>query len=159
MNIKYKHTNIVARDWQTLATFYEKVFDCKRVLPERHLSGGWLEMGTGVVNARLSGIHLLLPGHGSEGPTLEIFQYSTREKKPPPAANREGFGHIAFEVTDVEAVLEAVCSNGGKALGTTSSHTVENVGELVFVYALDPEGNVIELQNWHPESPPRRKPN
>ena len=38
MKAKYKHTNIVARDWQKLAEFYEDVFGCARLLPERHHS-------------------------------------------------------------------------------------------------------------------------
>ena len=76
MEITYKHTNIIARDWKTLAVFYEKVFGCVRVPPERNLSGEWLEKGTGVPGARLTGVHLRLPGHGEDGPTLEMFQYS-----------------------------------------------------------------------------------
>ena len=60
----YKHINIVARDWDKLAMFYETVFGCERVLPERHLSGNWLDKGTGVKDAAFSGVHLRLPGWG-----------------------------------------------------------------------------------------------
>ena len=73
--MKYVHTNIIARDWKLLADFYIKVFECKPVLPERDIKGDWLEKGTGVKNASLRGIHLLLPGFDNDGPTLEIFQY------------------------------------------------------------------------------------
>jgi len=47
MKAKYKHTNIVAGDWQKLAEFYEKVFGCQQLEPERLLSGKWLEQGFG----------------------------------------------------------------------------------------------------------------
>ena len=148
MGINYKHTNVIARDWQALAQFYEQVFDCVRIPPERHLSGEWLEKGTGVPDAQFSGVHLRLPGWGEDGPTLEIFQYAQNQPKPTPAANREGFGHIAFEVDDVEKTLEMVKQHGGGAVGEVVTLEVGRLGSLVFVYAADPEGNLIELQSW-----------
>lgn len=148
MKAKFKHTNIIARDWRELAQFYENVFGCVRVPPERHLSGAWLEKGTGIAGARFSGVHLMLPGQGDSGPTLEIYQYSENEAKPEPTANREGFGHVAFEVGDVGEALTEVRKHGGGAVGDVTSHEVEGVGLLSFVYATDPEGNIVELQSW-----------
>lgn len=148
MRVMYKHTNLVARDWRTLAEFYETVFHCVRVPPERNLSGEWLGKGAGVAGASLMGVHLRLPGYGDKGPTLEIYQYSKNMSNLGPAANREGFGHIAFEVDDVEKALERVKRHGGSAVGAVSSHKVDGVGSLTFVYAADPERNIIELQNW-----------
>lgn len=78
---KYVHTNLIARDWRALSRFYQEVFGCTPVLPERNLSGPDLEAGTGVPGAHLQGMHLRLPGHGAAGPTLEIFQYT--ELVPP----------------------------------------------------------------------------
>lgn len=146
--MKYKHTNIVARDWRALAKFYEEVFGCVRVPPERHLSGEWLEKGTGVEGAEISGTHLRLPGYGEQGPTLEIFQYSKNEPRPLSAANREGFAHIAFEVQDVEKVMARVLAHGGKKIGAVSTAVVEKAGKLTVVYVADPEENIIELQRW-----------
>jgi predicted enzyme related to lactoylglutathione lyase len=146
--MKYKHTNIIAGDWRALARFYEDVFGCVRVPPERNLSGDWLAEGTGVPGAALAGAHLRLPGCGDAGPTLEIFQYARNEPKPAPAANREGFSHIAFEVDDVAAVLQTVIARGGSAVGSVVSRDVEGVGRLTFAYAADPEGNILELQSW-----------
>jgi predicted enzyme related to lactoylglutathione lyase len=148
MKAKYKHTNIISRDWQSLAKFYEEAFGCVRVPPERRLSGAWLEKGTGVSGAEFSGVHLMLPGHGGGGPTLEIYEYRQNEQKLAPAANREGFAHIAFEVDDVGEALAEVRKHGGGALGNVTTHKVEGVGLLTFVYATDPEGNIIELQSW-----------
>ena len=148
MKPRFKHTNIVARDWRALARFYQDVFGCTPVLPERHLAGEWLARGTGVPGAEVSGVHLRLPGTGPEGPTLEVFQYGSNEEKPAPAANREGFAHIAFEVDDVEEVLAAVREHGGGAVGEVVCTEVEGVGRITFVYVKDPEGNIVELQAW-----------
>ncbi|MFC1896485.1 VOC family protein [Thermodesulfobacteriota bacterium] len=146
MTVRYKHTNVVARDWDRLACFYENIFKCVRVPPERHISGSWLEEGTGVKDARISGVHLRLPGVGRGGPTLEIFQYAHIEEGLPPKANRAGFSHIAFEVEDVHEVINSVLENGGSKIGQVTSCRIEGLGDLVFVYLADPEGNIIEVQ-------------
>lgn len=146
--MRFAHTNIVSVDWKKLADFYIKTFNCKMVPPIRKQSGAWLDQGTGLKNAKLEGAHLLLPGYGESGPTLEIYQYETIEKQDLAPPNKRGFGHIAFEVESVEAILEILKNNGGKAIGEITKRLVENVGELTFVYARDPEGNIIELQSW-----------
>ncbi|MEM7316533.1 MAG: VOC family protein [Planctomycetota bacterium] len=148
MPIRYVHTNIVARDWRLLAQFYETVFDCRPVLPARSLSGEWLEAGTAVPNASLEGIHLRLPGFGEDGPTLEIFQYGHIESKLPSVANREGFGHLAFAVDDVEAKRANVLANGGNDIGQIVEADIDGVGKRSFCYMADPEGNLIEVQKW-----------
>jgi catechol 2,3-dioxygenase-like lactoylglutathione lyase family enzyme len=148
MSIKYVHTNIISKDWRELADFYQKVFGCEPVPPKRSQSGEWLERGTGVEGAKLEGMHLRLPGHGKDGPTLEIYQYAKLVDEPPPVPNRVGLRHLAFLVDDVEAILERVTADGGRALGEISTAEVPGKGQVEFVYAADPDGNIIELQRW-----------
>lgn len=149
MPVRYAHTNIIARDWRLLAKFYETVFECSPVLPARSLSGKWLEDGTAVPDASLEGIHLRLPGFGDDGPTLEIFQYGHMESKPSPAANRQGFGHLAFAVDDVAVTRTKVLAHGGSDIGQIVDTQIDGAGQISFVYMADPEGNIIELQNWN----------
>jgi predicted enzyme related to lactoylglutathione lyase len=146
--IRYVHTNIVARDWRSLAGFYARVFGCTRKPPERDLSGDWLDGLTALRKAHVRGVHLLLPGHGSAGPTLEIFEYSGRKTAGAPRINRPGFAHIAFSVPDVKKTLRSVKRNGGSCVGTLVAASIEGVGMIDVVYARDPEGNIIELQKW-----------
>lgn len=150
--MKYVHTNLITDDWKRLAGFYVQVFGCKLILPQRHLSGDWLSKGTGVDHAKINGAHLRLPGYGDHGPTLEIFEYSNNVSRPTPVANEKGLGHLAFEVADVEAVLEKVIAFGGKHYGEVVQHPVPSVGQLTFVYARDPDGNIVELQHWDREA-------
>ena len=145
---RFAHTNLIAHDWEKLAAFYVAVFGCQRVGPERDQKGEWLEQGTGVRSAHVRGQHLRLPGHGGEGPTLEIYQYHRVLPQPAPAANRAGFGHLAFSVDDVERTLRAVVEAGGGRHGDIVRTHVEGVGDLSFTYSRDPEGNLIELQSW-----------
>jgi catechol 2,3-dioxygenase-like lactoylglutathione lyase family enzyme len=145
---KFVHTNLIAQDWRKLVWFYERVFGCRPVPPQRHLSGQWLEDGTGVPGVEIEGVHLRLPGYGEQGPTLEIFQYNEQLEPRETAVNRPGFGHIAFAVDDVAAARDAVLAAGGGTVGELVSVDAPGAGTVIFVYATDPEGNVIELQHW-----------
>jgi predicted enzyme related to lactoylglutathione lyase len=144
---KYGHTNLIARDWRALARFYENLFGCTPVPPERDYKGRDLERGTGVPGAELRGVHLRLPGHGADGPTLEIFNYSILADRPGVAVNRPGFGHIAFVVDDVHAARDAVLAAGGRAVGEVVTLTNAAGMKLTWVYVTDPEENVLELQS------------
>jgi len=144
--IRFAHTNLVARDWRTLGGFYERALGCTRLLPERDLAGDWVERGTGVVGARVTGAHYRLPGSGDTGPTLEIFQYHPSIDAPPAPANRIGFGHLAFAVPDVAMARAAVLAAGGSAVGSIETPAIEGAGRITWCYVRDPEGNIIELQ-------------
>ncbi len=146
--MRYAHTNIISKDWKKLSDFYIQIFECTIVPPIRNQSGEWLSKGTGVKNAKLQGVHLLLPGHGKNGATLEIHQYDKVEDQEEISPNKRGFGHLAFEVDDVEKILMAIELNGGKRNGEITQSIINDVGVITFVYARDPEGNLIELQNW-----------
>ena len=145
--MKYKHTNIIARDWKKLSEFYQKVFKCIPIPPERNLSGDWLAALTGVNNAHIQGEHLLLPGYDENGPTLEIFSYNEM-KDNEKQINTVGFAHIAFSVEDVTATLELVKENGGTSIGELVEQKYPNGKIGTFVYCKDIEGNIIELQKW-----------
>lgn len=150
MNIsaRYVHTNLIARDWRLLAGFYQQVFGCTPVPPERDFRGTGLDRATGLSGAHLTGAHLLLPGFGEGGPTLEIFHYDLLETRIPTAVNRPGFGHIAFAVEDVASGRDAVLGAGGRPVGEIVSLRTSDGRVVTWCYVTDPEGNVIELQSW-----------
>ncbi len=148
MRARYVHTNLVARDWRKLADFYVAVFGCIPVPPERDLKGRWLDDATGLTDAAIEGIHLRLPGHGQEGPTLEIFQYGRTRKQADKAPNAEGLGHLAFAVDDVDVAVVSITQHGGSLVGKIVDTDVAGVGTIHFAYGRDPEGNIIEVQKW-----------
>ncbi len=145
--MKFAHVNIISSDWKKLADFYIKVFHCKPLWPERDLHGKWLDESTGIDNARISGTHLRLPGFEEGSPTLEIFQYNNNlpaEKK----INTEGICHLAFRVESVQKVLKEILKNGGTQIGKVTTKDLKELGTITYVYTTDPEGNILEIQNW-----------
>lgn len=145
---RYVHTNIIAKNASKLIDFYKTVFHCKSINEIRDLRGAWLDRLTGLNNAHIIGEHLLLPGYGKDHPTLEIFSYDTLKETTLAEINRPGIAHIAFEVDDVEATLKEIISAGGSSVGELVTAPYPDGLEAVFVYAKDPEGNIIELQSW-----------
>lgn len=148
MKTKFSHVNIISRDWKKLAEFYIKVFDCKPKPPERNLSGDWVDKLTDLSKVKIKGMHLLLPGYDTDGPTLEIFEYNENIINNGKKINLEGFGHIAFAVEDVEQKLNILLKNGGTLVGQLIEAEINSVGKISVVYAKDPEGNIIEIQKW-----------
>jgi predicted enzyme related to lactoylglutathione lyase len=147
-NTRYVHTNLIAKNWKKLAQFYIDVFECETTYPERDLSGEWIDKMTMIPNVQIKGIHLKLPGY-DKGPTLEIFEYNiTSNSTKTPLINNYGFSHIAFHVANVEETVERVIANGGSRYGDLIEKEIEGIGIIKAIYTLDPEGNIIEIQNW-----------
>jgi predicted enzyme related to lactoylglutathione lyase len=144
---KYTHTNLIARDWRKLAKFYTEVFGCDLVPPERNLCGDPVERGTGIPGVHLHGAHLLLPGYGDSGPTLEIFNYEPLAAEGIKAINRPGYGHLAFAVENIESARAEVLAHGGGIVGEVVTTPIGETGHFYhWCYMTDPEDNVIELQ-------------
>lgn len=146
MSTRYAHSNLVARDWRALARFYVDVFGCELIPGERDLRGPTVAAGVGHERATLAGVHLRMPGHGLDGPTLELFRYDPLVDHGEASVRRPGWGHIAFQVDDVPAMRARVIAAGGRALGAVV--VTPAVGRrIAWCYVADPEGNPIELQH------------
>ena len=145
---KYVHTNLIAKDWKRISAFYQEVFGCVPIPPDRDLSGDWIDSATGLKDAHITGEHLLLPGYGDEGPTLEIFSYESMPESAPTSPNTPGFAHLAFSVDDVPGTAKAIFERGGSPVGELIEREFPDIGLLTFQYVTDPEGNIIEIQNW-----------
>lgn len=146
--VRYVHTNIIAKDAARLIDFYKTVFQCRSIGEKRDLRGEWLDRLTGIAGAHIVGEHLCLPGYGEDHPTLEIFSYDETDPNLGAQINRCGIAHLAFEVDDVEETLQKVLQAGGGTLGEVVRTEYADGRKAVFVYALDCEGNIIELQSW-----------
>jgi catechol 2,3-dioxygenase-like lactoylglutathione lyase family enzyme len=145
---RFGHVNVTGADWRRLAAFYTDVFGCELVPPERDIRSPDLDRATGLTDGHLTGAHLRLPGHGPTGPTIEIFQYDAVEPAQAARVDRAGWGHVAFQVPDVPAAVEAVREAGGGSLGEVITSTTADGRHVTWCYATDPDGNIVELQAW-----------
>ena len=147
---RFAHTSLIAKDCEKLIGFYKAVLGCRSIGETRDQKGEWLDRLTGLPGAHIVGEHLLLPGYGEDHPTLEIYSYGQMEEGLLPVTNRPGFAHIAFEVDDVRETLQKVLAHGGSMVGelVTADNPNHDNKRAVFVYARDPEGNILELQSW-----------
>jgi catechol 2,3-dioxygenase-like lactoylglutathione lyase family enzyme len=110
--------------------------------------GSWVDRLTALKNAHIFGEHLALPGFGEGGPTLELFGYDAVLPRTVCAVNAAGFSHIAFAVDNVEETLRAVLERSGGRIGEVVHAYYPDGRKASFVYATDPEGNILELQSW-----------
>jgi catechol 2,3-dioxygenase-like lactoylglutathione lyase family enzyme len=145
---RFGHVNVTAHDWRRLVDFYTDVFGCTFVPPERDIRGPDLDAATRLHGAHVTGAHLRLPGHGDTGPTIEIFGYDEVDAHPGARIDRPGWGHVAFQVPDVPAAVEAVIAAGGARYGETVVMQTKDGRTITWVYTTDPEGNIVELQAW-----------
>lgn len=155
MAISFGHVAILAEDVELLATFYTQVFGCTRNGPPRDLSGAALETGMGLAGAHVRGVHLTLPGGAQSDsdsvgspPVLEIFSLPSA-KATVRDVDRLGLMHLCFRVDDLRRTVAAVTASGGSMQGAVATVGVEGVGSADFVYLRDPEGNLVELQQWN----------
>jgi catechol 2,3-dioxygenase-like lactoylglutathione lyase family enzyme len=153
LEARFGHVNLTATDWRRLAAFYTEIFGCTLVPPERDIRGPALDAATGLRDAHLAGAHLRLPGHGANGPTLELFEYDALEPHPGTRVNRPGWGHLAFGVPDVAAAVAAVVAAGGGRVGDIVTTATADGRLVTWCYTTDPEGNIVELQAWSEAAP------
>ncbi|MEZ5688294.1 MAG: VOC family protein [Caenibius sp.] len=150
MGAIFHHTNIVSHDPGKLAAFYMDVFGCTLNGPERNLQGEWIERGTGLEGAHITGWMLRLPGHGESGPNLEIFKVEGSEPSVGGKVNRPGLMHICFEVDDAHETMARILAAGGAKQGEiVDSGPIPGVGRANFAYAKDPDGNIVEIISWN----------
>ena len=149
MPTRYAHVNIIAADWQRLCDFYEQVFDCEPVSSERDHHGPHIAALTAAPGLRIRGRHMRVPGHGENGPTIEIFTASENGEDSPKRLTRPGFAHVAFEVDDMNAKRAQVKELGGDDYGELVTIDIAGAGRLTLLYMTAPEGNIVELQKWN----------
>lgn len=143
---KLLHVNINAKDWKKVCAFYEEVFGCVQVPPQKKISGDYAADLTGLEGADIEGMTLAFPDD-MQGTQLEIFQYNIQDETGSDAINLTGIGHIAIDVDDIDAVTEKLIAAGGSYVGKQIHRTYADKPDLFIHYVRDCEGNIIELMD------------
>lgn len=141
--MKLAHINLVARNAETLAAFYMNVMKCELLRAPRLLSGEKVSRGNDLPNSEIYSIWLKFPG--LERPFLEIHEHTTIRHRDQPQVNEPGFGHLSFQMDNIEDTLSKIIQAGGTLIGQTTNFGTPDKPYLI-AYARDPEGNVLELE-------------
>lgn len=141
------HVGINCRDMDRMVRFYEEAFGFTKVDEDGF---AWADepMMDHIVDVKGSAAKGRMMRAGTC--YIELFQYSA----PPPAdglprrPNDRGYTHFCIDVTDMENDIEHL-----KKCGMTfNERDFVDVGHVKTIYAYDPEGNVIEVQQTAPDN-------
>lgn len=141
------HLNIVVEDLARMTAFYRDVLGL-RVTKEVSIRGPWIEAVTGLADAEADVIYL----EADAAAGLELICYRKPEGERPAGlegANTRGIRHLAFRVTDLDAMFASLSAAGVRFVSNieTVPTTQAEFGnrQKRIVYCLDPEGNLLEL--------------
>ncbi len=137
------HLNIVVHDLDQVADFF--VLLGFEIEDRAELSGAWISKIVGLENVQAEYVKLHLPDSDVR---LELIRYDApasemeiQENK----ANDQGFRHLAFAVSEIDAVVERLSGEGIEFLSPV--HTYEKTGKRL-VYFRGPEGILLELAEY-----------
>jgi lactoylglutathione lyase len=144
IGFRLDHAGLAVADLAAARSWYCEVF---RLEPELTLRVDALDLDIEMLIHPEHGYRLELlhrPGSGAGSAAG-----SAKPAHPGEAALREGYGHIAFDVTDLDAAFEVAVARGARPVmppGPSPEHGVR------MAWVADPEGNLVELMHRPPQA-------
>lgn len=140
---KINHINVVVSNLDEAKAFFIQLGFT--IGDESELSGEWISAIVGLRNVRARYVTLSLPGTETN---LELIEYAS-----PPSerdtnmckANQMGFRHIAFEVEDIEGIVQSLKGKGIKFISPI--HTYPRTGKRL-VYFWGTDSILLELAQY-----------
>jgi|TARA_Y100000031_G_scaffold75834_1_gene83527 catechol 2,3-dioxygenase-like lactoylglutathione lyase family enzyme len=140
---KINHINVVVSDLDEARSFFIQLGFT--VGDESELSGEWISSIVGLPNVVARYATLKLPGTETN---LELIEYTSPPSERDPnmgKANQIGFRHIAFEVENIDKIVQDLQDKGIKFI--SSIHTYPKTGKRL-VYFCGPDGILLELAQY-----------
>lgn len=141
------HTNIVVSDMSRTKRFYTEVLGLEISL-EVSIDDSEFSRGAGLADTRVAATFFSVPGANT---LIETFQYLNPSSRPMPSdsrANDMGFGHICFEVDDIQQAWRSLRDKGVEF----ASPPVTMANGVRWCYFYGPDGERLELLQLAPES-------
>ena len=132
--MKFDHVGLNVADLESMTSWYCEAFDLK------------VEFEFALDHVDFHGAMLCSP----EGWRLELLSRpgsvtGLQAANPVEAALTRGFGHFALDVPDVDAAYDALIAAGASDRMSPCPSPEPGVR---MAYVADPEGNLVELQEW-----------
>jgi len=140
---KINHINVVVSDLDEAKSFFVKLGFT--VGDESELSGEWISSIVALPNVRARYVTLKLQGTETN---LELIEYASPPSERDPnmgKANQMGFRHIAFEVENIDEIVQDLKNKDIKFI--SSIHTYPKTGKRL-VYFWGPDGILLELAQY-----------
>ncbi len=140
---KINHINMVVSNLDEAKSFFIQLGFT--VGDESELSGEWISSIVGLPNVRARYATLKLPDTETN---LELIEYTSPPSERDPdmgKANQMGFRHIAFEVENIDEIVQDLKDKGIKFI--SSIHTYPKTGKRL-VYFWGPDGILLELAQY-----------
>ena len=141
------HTNIVVSDMTRTRRFYTETLGLEISL-EVSIDDSEFSRGAGLADTRVAATFFSVPGGNT---LIETFQYlnpSSRPMPPDSRANDMGFGHICFEVNDIQQAYQSLRDKGVEFASTP----VTMANGVRWCYFYGPDRERLELLQLAPES-------
>jgi catechol 2,3-dioxygenase-like lactoylglutathione lyase family enzyme len=142
------HINIVVNDLERVKAFFLALGFLQK--DGSRLAGEWISNTVGLEDVDAEYVKLTLPGDRT---SIELIQF----RHPPPVeatgsnrANTPGLRHLAFEVTDIAAMVAALRQWGIEPVSSVQTYVP---GNKKLVYFHGPEGILLELAQYGDENP------
>ena len=135
------HTSFTVSDLQRSLPFWRDVIGLELISLEPR-DPALIEKVVGVAGAEVMVAYL--QGHGH---TIELIEYrapAERESVRPRPCDT-GFAHVAYDVTDLDAILEAAAAHGVEPINPPAAVDKGPNAGLRVVYSRDPDGITIEF--------------
>jgi lactoylglutathione lyase len=138
VSARFDHVGLTVADLAAAASWYCDVFGLVRELAVR-------------VEALDLSIEMLI--HSGHGYRIELLHRPGsvspgKPVNPAEAALREGYGHVAFDVTDLDAAYERAVARGARPVMPPGPSPEAGVR---MAFLADPEGNLVELLHRPPQ--------
>ncbi|SRR6266536_3312686 len=137
IGFRLDHAGLAVADLAAARSWFCDVFGLE---PELTLRVDVLDLGIEMLIHPEHGYRLELlhrPGSGTDG----------KPANPAEAALREGYGHVAFDVTDLDAAYDRAVARGAKSVMPPGPSPEPGIR---MAWVADPEGNLVELLHRPP---------
>ncbi|MEO6436487.1 MAG: VOC family protein [Tepidisphaeraceae bacterium] len=149
------HVNIVVQDLEPMVAFYRDMLGL-RVTKRVTITGPWVAATVGLDEVHADVVYLDFP----TGPRIELIRYNRPALDRPfdvGQPNAPGLRHLAFKIDDIDAATARLRSAGVRVFSDVQAvpdSQVTYAGGIRkrLVYFADPEGNLLELCEYKPQS-------
>lgn len=136
---RFDHVGITVRDLDAVTAFFVGLgFEIEGRMP---MEGEFVDTVIGIPDSRSEIVMLRLPGGGTG---LELSSFTRPEHEPgsPNAMSTElGLRNVAFEVDDLQAILDRLAADGYGLVGGVGQY--EQMWRMAYVRG--PEGIIVSL--------------